>query len=46
MSAAGDAQRPTNDVTTGTYAGLNFATPGRRVRAGFERFGAAEIDVV
>jgi len=33
-------------MTTGTYTGLKFATPGRRVRAAFERFGAAEIDVV
>ena len=29
-------------MTTGTYTGLNFATPGRRIRAAFEGFGAAE----
>jgi 2-keto-4-pentenoate hydratase len=32
-------------MTTGTYTGLNFATPGRRVRATFDGFGAAEVDV-
>jgi 2-keto-4-pentenoate hydratase len=33
-------------MTTGTYTGLTFATPGRRIRAAFERFGAAEVDIV
>ena len=33
-------------MTTGTYTGLNFATPGRRIRVAFERFGAVEVDVV
>jgi len=33
-------------MTTGTYTGLNFATPGRRIRAAFERFGAAEVEIV
>jgi len=33
-------------MTTGTYTGLNLATPGRKVRAEFEGFGIAEIDVV
>ena len=32
-------------MTTGTYTGLNFATPGRRIRAVFEKFGAAEVNV-
>jgi 2-keto-4-pentenoate hydratase len=32
-------------MTTGTYTGLNFATPGRRIRAHFDGFGAAEVDV-
>ena len=32
-------------MTTGTYTGLNFATPPSRVRAAFEGFGVAEIDV-
>jgi 2-keto-4-pentenoate hydratase len=32
-------------MTTGTYTGLNFATPGRRIRAAFENFGAAEVDL-
>src|SRR5579862_2103624 len=31
-------------MTTGTYTGLNFATPGKRVRAAFAYFGAATID--
>jgi hypothetical protein len=25
---------------------LNFATPGRRIRAAFEGFGAAEVDLI
>jgi 2-keto-4-pentenoate hydratase len=33
-------------MTTGTYTGLNFTTPGLRVRAAFEGFGVAEVDVV
>jgi len=33
-------------MTTGTYTGLNFATRGQRVRAAFERFGAAEVVIV
>jgi len=33
-------------MTTGTYTGLNFAKPGRRIRVAFERFGAALVDVV
>jgi 2-keto-4-pentenoate hydratase len=33
-------------MTTGTYTGLNFATPGQRIRAAFEAFGEAEVDVV
>lgn len=33
-------------MTTGTYTGLHFATPGRRIRVTFERFGAAEVDVI
>jgi 2-keto-4-pentenoate hydratase len=33
-------------MTTGTYTGLNFASRGRRIRAAFEGFGAAEVDVV
>jgi 2-keto-4-pentenoate hydratase len=32
-------------MTTGTYSGLHFATPGQRVRAAFAGFGAAEVDV-
>jgi 2-keto-4-pentenoate hydratase len=32
-------------MTTGTYTGLNFATPGRKIRAMFEGFGAAEVDI-
>jgi 2-keto-4-pentenoate hydratase len=32
-------------MTTGTYTGLNFATPATRVRATFEGFGVAEVDV-
>ncbi len=32
-------------MTTGTYTGLNFATPGRRIRATFDGFGTAEVDV-
>lgn len=32
-------------MTTGTYTGLNFATAGRRIRAVFADFGAAEVDV-
>jgi len=32
-------------MTTGTYTGLHFATPGVRVRATFLAFGAAEVDV-
>jgi 2-keto-4-pentenoate hydratase len=32
-------------MTTGTYTGLNFATPGRRIRAAFDGFGTAEVDV-
>jgi len=32
-------------MTTGTYTGLNFATPGRKIRAVFEGFGAAEVDI-
>jgi len=32
-------------MTTGTYTGLHFATPGRRIRAVFENFGAAEVDI-
>ncbi|MEO8136296.1 MAG: 2-keto-4-pentenoate hydratase [Betaproteobacteria bacterium] len=33
-------------MTTGTYTGLNFAMSGRRIRAAFENFGAAEVEVV
>jgi 2-keto-4-pentenoate hydratase len=33
-------------MTTGTYTGLNFAAPGQRIRAAFEGFGAAEVEVV
>jgi 2-keto-4-pentenoate hydratase/2-oxohepta-3-ene-1,7-dioic acid hydratase in catechol pathway len=33
-------------MTTGTYTGLNFASRGQRIRAAFEGFGAAEVDVV
>jgi 2-keto-4-pentenoate hydratase len=33
-------------MTTGTYTGLNYATPGQRVRAIFERFGTAEVDII
>jgi len=32
-------------MTTGTYTGLNFATPGTRVRAEFEGFRPVDIDV-
>jgi 2-keto-4-pentenoate hydratase len=32
-------------MTTGTYTELNFALPGQRIRAAFERFGVAEVDV-
>jgi 2-keto-4-pentenoate hydratase len=32
-------------MTTGTYTGLNFAAPGQRVRAAFEGFGVAEVEV-
>jgi 2-keto-4-pentenoate hydratase len=32
-------------MTTGTYTGLNFATPGRKIRAMFEGFGAAEVEI-
>ena len=32
-------------MTTGTYTGLNFAAPGQHIRAEFERFGAAEVDI-
>jgi 2-keto-4-pentenoate hydratase len=32
-------------MTTGTYTGLNFAKPGRRIRAVFENFGAAEVQI-
>jgi 2-keto-4-pentenoate hydratase len=32
-------------MTTGTYTELNFALPGQRIQAGFERFGVAEVDV-
>jgi 2-keto-4-pentenoate hydratase len=33
-------------MTTGTYTGLHFATPGMRVRAAFEGFGVAEVQVL
>jgi 2-keto-4-pentenoate hydratase len=33
-------------MTTGTYTGLNFATPGLRVRAMFDGFGVAEVDLI
>jgi 2-keto-4-pentenoate hydratase len=33
-------------MTTGTYTGLNFATSGQRIRAAFEGFGAAEVEIV
>jgi 2-keto-4-pentenoate hydratase len=33
-------------MTTGTYTGLNFAAPGQRIRAAFEGFGAAEVELV
>jgi 2-keto-4-pentenoate hydratase len=33
-------------MTTGTYTGLNFATPGVRVRTVFEGFGSVEVDIV
>ena len=33
-------------MTTGTYTGLHFAAAGQRIRATFERFGAAEVDVL
>ena len=32
-------------MTTGTYTELNFATAGVRVRAAFEGFGSAEVDI-
>lgn len=32
-------------MTTGTYTGLNFALQGQHIRAAFERFGVAEVDV-
>jgi hypothetical protein len=32
-------------MTTGTYTGLNFALPGRRIRAVFDNFGTAEVDI-
>jgi 2-keto-4-pentenoate hydratase len=32
-------------MTTGTYTGLNFATPGRKIRAVFEGFGTAEVEI-
>lgn len=33
-------------MTTGTFTGLNFATPAMHVRAAFEGFGTAEVDIV
>ena len=32
-------------MTTGTYTGLNFARPGERVTAQFERFGCADVEL-
>jgi 2-keto-4-pentenoate hydratase len=32
-------------MTTGTYTGLNFAKPGQRVRAIFDTFGFAEVQL-
>jgi 2-keto-4-pentenoate hydratase len=32
-------------MTTGTYTGLHYATPGTRVRAAFDGFGAATVDI-
>lgn len=32
-------------MTTGTYTGLNFVKPGQRVRAVFEGFGLAQVDL-
>jgi len=40
-----DGVRAGMRVTTGTYTGLHFAAPGLRVRAAFEGFGVAEVDV-
>ena len=32
-------------MTTGTYTGLNFATPGQRIAAVFDGFGRADVDI-
>jgi len=42
---AGPGVRAGQLMTTGTYTGLNFATPGLRIRAAFDGFGTAEVDV-
>ncbi|HEX8012283.1 MAG TPA: 2-keto-4-pentenoate hydratase [Casimicrobiaceae bacterium] len=43
---AGGGVRAGQLVTTGTYTGLHFATPGVHVRAAFEGFGGAEVEVL
>jgi len=42
---SGSGVRAGQMMTTGTYTGLNFATPGTHVTAAFEGFGRAEVRV-
>jgi 2-keto-4-pentenoate hydratase len=42
---AGEGVRAGQVMTTGTYTGLHYATPGTRVRAAFDGFGAATVDI-
>jgi 2-keto-4-pentenoate hydratase len=41
----GEGVRAGQVMTTGTYTGLHYATPGTRVRAVFDGFGAATVDI-